>query len=36
MNIIKKKDHYEIKVNFDEKLVEKFKEFIMLSGKFKL
>jgi len=34
MNFVKKKDHYEIKVNFDEKLIEKFKEFRMLSGKF--
>ena len=33
LNIVKKQNGYEIKVNFDEKLIEKFKEFRMLSDK---
>ena len=33
MEIVLKKNGYEVKVNFEEKLIEKFKEFRMLSGK---
>ena len=33
MDIIKKQHEYELKVNFDEKLIDKFKEYKMIFGK---
>ena len=33
MDIVKKRNGYEIKINFEDKLIDKFKEFRMLSGK---
>ena len=33
MDIVKKKNEYELKVNFDEKLIDKFKEYKMIFGK---
>ena len=33
MDIVKKKNGYEIKINFEDQLIDKFKEFRMLTGK---